>query len=207
MSQTTQRRAEVTIDLDTGGSESKLDKLKAKAAELRKAFADATKAGDTKEINRLTREINKTSSEIRRLQTNAERVRDAMVSLDKATMPVTIPAEGGSVLSIDYPYPNLRERWIYDINADTVYCEHQGDSLALIPHGGSTGIGSATVADGMVIDTKVKVCVKFHAADVPDTTRLFNIRNRLYACERIEVTVDAKGKQPMMTGYFFPASL
>ena len=62
-------------------------------------------------------------------------------------------------------------------------------------------------ADGMVIDTKVKVCVKFHAADVPDTTRLFNIRNRLYACERIEVTVDSKGKQPMMTGYFFPASL
>lgn len=111
------------------------------------------------------------------------------------------------MLSIDYPYPNLRERWVYDINADTVYCEHQGDSLALIPHGGSTGIGSSTVADGMVIDTKVKVCVKFHAADVPDTTRLFNIRNRLYACERIEVTVDSKGKQPMMTGYFFPASL
>ena len=54
MSQTTQRRAEMTIDLDTGGSESKLDKLKAKVAELRKAFADATKAGDTKEINRLT---------------------------------------------------------------------------------------------------------------------------------------------------------
>ena len=108
------------------------------------------------------------------------------------------------MLSIDYPYPNLRERWVYDINADTVYCKHQGDSLALIPHGGSTGIGSATVADGMIIDTKVKVCVKFHAADVPDTTRLFNIRNRLYACERIEVTVDSKGKQPMMTGYFFP---
>lgn len=85
----------MTIDLDTGGSESKLDKLKAKAAELRKAFADATKAGDTKEINRLTREINKTSSEIRRLQTTAERVRDAMMSLDKANMPVTIPAEGG----------------------------------------------------------------------------------------------------------------
>ena len=85
MSQTTQRRAEVTIDLDTSGSESKIDKLKAKAAELRKAFADATKAGDTKEVSRLTREINKTNSEIRRLQTNAERVRDAMVSLDKAT--------------------------------------------------------------------------------------------------------------------------
>lgn len=129
------------------------------------------------------------------------------LGLTGTTMPVTIPAQGGSVLSIGYPYPNLRERWIYDINADTVYCEHQGDSLALIPHGGSTGIGSSTVADGMVIDTKVKVCVKFHAADVPDTTRLFNIRNRLYACERIEVTVDSKGKQPMMTGYFFPASL
>lgn len=75
----------MTIDLDTSGSESKIDKLKAKAAELRKAFADATKAGDTKEVSRLTREINKTNSEIRRLQTNAERVRDAMVSLDKAT--------------------------------------------------------------------------------------------------------------------------
>ena len=85
MSQTTQRRAEVTIDLDTSGSESKIDKLKAKATELRKAFADATKAGDTKEVSRLTREINKTNSEIRRLQTNAGRVRDAMVSLDKAT--------------------------------------------------------------------------------------------------------------------------
>lgn len=75
----------MTIDLDTSGSESKIDKLKAKAAELRKAFADATKAGDTKEVSRLTSEINKTNSEIRRLQTNAERVRDAMVSLDKAT--------------------------------------------------------------------------------------------------------------------------
>lgn len=85
MSQTIQRKAEVTIDLDTGNSESKLDRLKARAAELRKAFAEATAAGDTKRINSLTREINKTTSEIRRLQTNAERVRDAMVSLDKAT--------------------------------------------------------------------------------------------------------------------------
>lgn len=55
--------------------------------------------------------------------------------------------------------------------------------------------------------TDSKMCIKFRMDGIPDTTRLFNIRNRLYACERIEVTVDIDGKQPVMTGYFFPAFL
>lgn len=85
MSQTTQRTAEVTLSVDTQGSESKLDGLKAKAAALRKEFSEAFKRGDTKEIDRISREINKVNKETSRLQTNAQCVRDAMMSLDRAT--------------------------------------------------------------------------------------------------------------------------
>lgn len=129
------------------------------------------------------------------------------IGLTGSTMAVTIPDFKGGVFTADYPDPNLRERWIYNVDSDTVSCEHRGDSLGLILNNGVRNIGSATTGNGVFIDTKAKLCVKFHAPDVPDPTHLFNIRNRLYACERIEVTITAKGKQPMMTGYFFPAFL
>lgn len=85
MSQSIQRQAEVSLRVDTQDSDSKLDGLKAKAAALRKEFSEAFKKGDTKEIDRINREINKVNQATSRLQTNAQRVRDAMVSLDRAT--------------------------------------------------------------------------------------------------------------------------
>lgn len=120
---------------------------------------------------------------------------------------ITIPAENGKTLSVDYPSPNLRERWKYDIINESISCDHRGDSLGLILLRGTTSLGSTSTADRTTIMTDSKMCIKFRMDGIPDTTRLFNIRNRLYACERIEVTVDIDGKQPVMTGYFFPAFL
>lgn len=85
MSQSIQRQAEVSLRVDTQDTESKIDRLKAKTAALRKEFSEAFKKGDTKEIDRINREIDKVNRATSRLQTNAQRVRDAMVSLDRAT--------------------------------------------------------------------------------------------------------------------------
>lgn len=109
--------------------------------------------------------------------------------------------------TLDYPDPNCRERWKWDVESDTVSCEHQGDSLGLNKNIGSANIGSSTLENGLVIDTSVKMCVKFLADKIPDPTTLFNIRNRLFACEKIEATIKNGGLQRMLTGYFFPVDL
>jgi len=113
----------------------------------------------------------------------------------------------GMNYNFDYPNPNCRERWKWDIESDTVSCEHQGDSLGLNKNTGSANIGSSTLENGLVIDTSVKMCVKFLADKIPDPTTLFNIRNRLFACEKIEATIKNSGLQRMLTGYFFPVDL
>lgn len=107
----------------------------------------------------------------------------------------------------DYPDPKSRERWIYDIEADEIKGEHAGASFSLKTTQGSQTIQSATLDNGFVIEPSIKFCVKFLSDKIPDPTKLFNIRNRLFACEKIEATFDSNGLQPMLTGYFFPAKL
>lgn len=107
----------------------------------------------------------------------------------------------------EYASPNCRERWTWDIDSDTVSCEHRGDSIGLNRNDGSANIYSSSIGDSLVIDTSVKFCVKFIAGKIPDPTALFNIRNRMFACERLEATVTSEGLQPVVTGYFFPVDL
>lgn len=112
----------------------------------------------------------------------------------------------GEWLTVDYPDPSLRERWLCYEGGD-VSCEHRGDSLGLLLHKGSHNLGENALGGRVSIYTKAKMCVRFIQDTIPDPTHLFNIRNRLYACERLEVTVDSEGRQPVITGYFFPAFL
>lgn len=50
---------------------------------------------------------------------------------------------------------------------------------------------------------KAKYCVKFLADEMPDPTQVFIIRNKRFACEKIEAQIDDQGLQQLMTGYFY----
>ncbi len=57
------------------------------------------------------------------------------------------------------------------------------------------------------INTKVKNVFKFLSDHIPEPTSIFNIRNKLYICEKIEASVDSQGMSKIMTGYFYEFSL
>lgn len=50
---------------------------------------------------------------------------------------------------------------------------------------------------------KAKYRVQFLADEMPDPTQVFIIRNKRYGCEKIEASIDERGMQQLMTGYFY----
>lgn len=53
------------------------------------------------------------------------------------------------------------------------------------------------------INTKVKTVFKFLSDHIPNPTSVFNIRNKLYLCEKIEANIERDRMKPLMTGYFY----
>lgn len=53
------------------------------------------------------------------------------------------------------------------------------------------------------INQKAKYRVQFLADEMPDPTQVYIIRNKRYACEKIEANIDNRGIQQLMTGYFY----
>lgn len=53
------------------------------------------------------------------------------------------------------------------------------------------------------IDKTAKRCIRFLAQGSVDPKKLFIIRGKRFVCEKIERQVDAKGMQPLATGYFY----
>ncbi|MCM1333401.1 MAG: phage tail tape measure protein [Bacteroides sp.] len=85
MASTTQRTADVRINVDTNEASKRLEELGEKTTKLRKQFAEAYKKGDTKAIEQIRRELDKTNRESARLRTNAQNIAAAMKSLDRST--------------------------------------------------------------------------------------------------------------------------
>ena len=81
----TPQEAEVTLKVNSKEAQEKLEKLEAKAADLREKFADAFRKGDTRAIDSINKELQRTNKEINNMRTNAANIRAAMVRLDKAS--------------------------------------------------------------------------------------------------------------------------
>ena len=57
--------------------------------------------------------------------------------------------------------------------------------------------------NGFSFNLGAKLCIKFLSEQMPDPTKVFAIRNKLYGCEKIEAQIDSQGMQRLMTGYFY----
>ena len=81
----TQQEAEITLKVNSKEAQEKLEKLEAKAADLRQKFTDAFRKGDTRAIDSINKELQRTNKEINNMRTNAANIRAAMQRLDQAS--------------------------------------------------------------------------------------------------------------------------
>ena len=79
---------------------------------------------------------------------------------------------------------------------------HRQWSLSLNPSTAEHYLGQLH-QNSYSFNMKAKYCVKFLADEMPDPTQVFIIRNKRFACEKIEAQIDDQGLQQLMTGYFY----
>ena len=79
---------------------------------------------------------------------------------------------------------------------------HRQWSLSLNPSAAEHYLGQLH-QNSYSFNMKAKYCVKFLADEMPDPTQVFVIRNKRFACEKIEAQIDDQGLQQLMTGYFY----
>ena len=53
------------------------------------------------------------------------------------------------------------------------------------------------------VDSKNKLCIKFYTDEIPDPSKIYNFRNKLFICEKVELEIDANGISKQKTGYFY----
>ena len=70
---------------------------------------------------------------------------------------------------------------------------------------GSTCLGSFH-NNGLRIDNKNSMEVKFKADEIPDPSKIYIIRNKRYVCAKIEMEVKDDAIEPIYTGYFYMLS-
>ena len=61
-------------------------------------------------------------------------------------------------------------------------------------------------ANGLKIDNKNCMEVKFKSDDIPDPSKIYIIRNKRFVCEKIEMEVKDDAIEPVYTGYFYMQS-
>lgn len=64
-------------------------------------------------------------------------------------------------------------------------------SLSALPH------------EAINVDSKNKLCIKFYTDEIPDPSKIYNFRNKLFICEKVELEIDANGISKQKTGYFY----
>ena len=74
-------------------------------------------------------------------------------------------------------------------------------SLSLNEIPATTDLGD--LAGRCRIDRHNQTCIKFLTDDIPDPTRIYNFRNKLYVCEKIEAEIKDAGIEREKTGYFY----
>ena len=70
---------------------------------------------------------------------------------------------------------------------------------------GTTSLGTLH-ANGLKIDNKNCMEVKFKSDDIPDPSKIYIIRNKRFVCEKIEMEVKDDAIEPVYTGYFYMLS-
>ena len=60
--------------------------------------------------------------------------------------------------------------------------------------------------NGLKIDNKNCMEVKFKSDDIPDPSKIYIIRNKRFVCEKIEMEVKDDAIEPVYTGYFYMLS-
>jgi len=111
----------------------------------------------------------------------------------------------------------MKSRWPqfltdYRINADYRYSGiadifHDTYSLSLrkTREVGSTCLGSFH-NNGLRIDNKNSMEVKFKSDEIPDPSQIYIIRNKRFVCAKIEMEVKDDAIEPIYTGYFYMLS-
>lgn len=111
----------------------------------------------------------------------------------------------------------MKSRWPqfltdYRINADYRYSGiadifHDTYSLSLrkTREVGSTCLGSFH-NNGLRIDNKNSMEVKFKSDEIPDPSQIYIIRNKRFVCAKIEMEVKDDALEPIYTGYFYMLS-
>ena len=78
-------------------------------------------------------------------------------------------------------------------------------SLCMKSEFGTTSLGTLH-ANGLKIDNKNCMEVKYRSDDIPDPSKIYIIRNKRFVCEKIEMEVKDDAIEPVYTGYFYMLS-
>lgn len=121
---------------------------------------------------------------------------------------MTIKNDSGkdSECVFSFPLPLLREQVIAPIDSGPQTL-HEGAGLSLIPIAGQANLADRTLSDGITVNTRSRYCIRFIMTSMPDVSRIFNIHNRLFVCEKIEADITVAGLGKLFTGYFYELSL
>ena len=100
----------------------------------------------------------------------------------------------------------------YRINADyrysgiaDIFYDFYSLSLRKKKEIGTTCLGSLH-DNGLKIDNKNCMEIKFKSDEIPDPSKIYIIRNKRFVCEKIEMEVKDDAIEPIYTGYFYMLS-
>lgn len=126
----------------------------------------------------------------------------ANLNMETSSQKVTLTSGGEYSATFKYPRAWLRERGRAALTG-TASKEDYPYSLSLIPITGQNNIAKNTIVDAIKVDTTVLYCIAFISSYIPDVGAIYNIHNRLFVCERLEVELNAKGFRKEIKGYFY----
>lgn len=109
--------------------------------------------------------------------------------------------------TIWHPRPCLRARVKASLSDTDPTTEDPLYSLSLIPINGLQNLAANTIDGSIVINTKIRQCIKFVADTIPDPSSIFLIHNRRFVCEKIEADITPDGLHKLLTGYFYELNL
>lgn len=133
---------------------------------------------------------------------------DSASEVDKmyvAYVPESMTAIANESMSRIGSYPVVQPCSDYEVKATAYGNKHISaqNFLTLQKLQDKETIGNTSFAEGTVIDTTVKYCIKFISNEVLKPTRAFLIHGQRFACEKLEFNITAKGVSPLVTGYFY----
>lgn len=133
---------------------------------------------------------------------------DSASEIDKmyvAYVPEFMTAIYNEDMSCVGEYPVVQPCSAYEVKSNAYGNKHNSalNYLTLQKLQDKETIGNTSFADGTVIDTTVKYCIKFISNEVLKPTRAFLIHGQRFACEKLEYNITAKGVSPLVTGYFY----